>query len=311
MKILIAGATGVIGRQLLPMIREHGFELAALSHSHAGLNWLDEHQYQHVNCDVFDPASVNQMFETIRPDVIINQLTSLPRDLNPRRLKSQLAATNRLRSVASLNLVQAACRVGAKRVISQGIAFAYTPRPGPAANESENLFDNAPSGFDRAVSALRACEIATLNTPGIRGIVLRYGHFCGPQSAYAPTGATHDAVVAGRFPLVGNGAGVFSFIHVKDAARATICALNNRAAGIYNIVDDTPVAVAKWLPWYAAKLGAKHPARVPAWLARLLAGRFAEHMMTTQVGADNERAKNELGWIPEFPSWKDGLEDSV
>jgi len=311
MKILIVGATGIIGRQLLPMIREHGFEPVALSHSSTGRTWLDKHQYAHVQCDVFDPISINRAFEEVKPDVVVNQLTSLPKSLNPRRLIAQLAATNSLRSVATPLLVQAAGKIGAGRVISQSIAFAYAPRPGAAAVESDKLFNTAPSGFDRAVAAINIAEAATLNAPGLKGIVLRYGHFCGPQSAYAPGGATHETVKAGRMPLVGSGSGSFSFIHVRDAAMATVCALDSEASGVYNIVDDTPVQVAEWLPWYATRTGAGKPARVPAWLARLLAGRFAEHMMITQMGASNERARRELQWSPRFATWQAGLGDSI
>ncbi|MCW8926351.1 MAG: NAD(P)-dependent oxidoreductase [Xanthomonadales bacterium] len=307
MKILVAGATGIIGRQLLPMIREHGFELVALGHSSEGQNWLVERQYAYVDCDVFDPVSVKRVFEAVKPDAVINQLTSIPPNLNPRHLRTQMATTNRLRSLATDLLVQAASKVDTRRVISQSIAFAYAPRPGPAATESDTLFDHAPSGFDQAVAAIRACESVTLDTPGINGTVLRYGHFCGPESAYAPGGATHDAVAAGRFPEVGRSTGCFSFVHVRDAARATIRALTADKNGVYNIVDNTPVPVSEWLPWYASRLEAKKPARVPGWVARLLVGRFAEHMMVSQVGADNQRALQDLNWLPEYPTWKEGL----
>jgi nucleoside-diphosphate-sugar epimerase len=222
-----------------------------------------------------------------------------------------MAATNRLREEGTRNLVDAAARVGTRRFVSQSIAFAYDPAAQAPANEEQALFDAAPSGFDAAVRAIRSCEKATLEDTDIEGVVLRYGHFCGPGTAYAPGGATFAAVKAGRMPIIGNGDGVFSFIHVHDAALATVRSLSSPATGTFNIVDDTPVALSDWLPWFASSLDAGKPRRMPRWLGRLLAGRFADYFMSAQIGASNTNARNRLDWKPMLATWQDGLGESI
>lgn len=312
MKVLVAGATGAIGRQLLPLLRAQGMDVVALTRRSGDANrWLRSDGYKAEPFDVFDADSVRQVFERVRPDAVINQLTAIPANFNPRRIRTQMAATNRLREEGTRNLVRAAADVGSRRFVSQSIAFAYAPAANTPADEEQELFDAAPSGFDAAVRAIRACESATLGEADIEGVVLRYGYFCGPGTAYAPGGATFSAVKAGRLPIIGNGDGVFSFIHVLDAAHATVQALLSSATGTFNIVDDTPVALSDWLPWLASRLDAAEPKTIPRWLGRLLAGRFADYFMNLQVGASNARARNELDWKPTLATWQDGLGESL
>jgi len=293
------------------MLRDEGFDAIALSRPGRGRDWLDQQRFAHVDCDVLNQASLDRVFAEVRPDAVVNQLTAIPQNLNPRRLRSELAPTNRLRIEATKLLANAARNHGANRLISQGIAFAYAPGPFTLADEDEPLFEGAPSGFDDAVKAIQSLESTTLTTDGLRGTVLRYGHFCGPGTAYGRGGSIWTAVTNGQFPLLGDGRGQFSLVHVRDAALATVCALRSDAVGIFNIVNSTPVAVSEWLPWYARRLGARQPKSVPAWLGGLVAGGYARHLMVSQPGADNKKAIGELGWQPQYETWQACLEDGL
>lgn len=173
MKALVAGATGVIGRQLLPLLREGGIDAIAIVRSRESANWLSDQSYPFVQCDVLDHTALTRAFESAKPDVVINELTAIPENLNPRRIRSELAMTNTLRDYGTRLLMSAASGVGARRFISQSIAFAYEPLNRSAADESQPLYDAAPSGFDAAVAAIRACEKTTPETPGMEGVVLR------------------------------------------------------------------------------------------------------------------------------------------
>lgn len=307
MRVLVAGGSGVIGRQLLPMLRHSGFEVVALVRQSKAKGWLDAEGFENVSCDVFNKDSLCRAFESAMPDVVINQLTAIPENINPRRLRTQMAETNRLRTKATSLLADTATQFGVARMISQSITFAYAPQSSRPADENQLLFANAPSGFDRAVEAIQTLESATLTKPKLKGTVLRYGHFCGPGTAYAPGGSMWTAVSTGRLPILGGGQGQFSFVHVQDAANAAICALQSGATGIFNIVDNTPVAVLDWLPWYARRMKAGLPKTIPVWVGRLVVGRFGEHTMVNQVGVDNGKARRRLGWRPQFDTWKDCL----
>jgi 2-alkyl-3-oxoalkanoate reductase len=264
-----------------------------------------------VVCDVFDAEGLRAAMERARPEVVVHELTDLPPALDPRKMEVQLAGNDRIRTEGTRNLVAAAVAAGAHRMIAQSIAFAYAPTgEGLKREEEDALWDDAPWPWSRSVNALRELDAAVTETEGIDGLVLRYGWFYGAGSSYARDGFFGEQVRKRRFPVVGRGSGVFSFIHVDDAADATVAAVERGAPGIYNIVDDEPAPVREWLPAYADAVGAMRPRWVPRWLARLLAGQYAVYLATELRGASNERAKAELGWTPRYASWRQGFREA-
>lgn len=245
------------------------------------------------------------------PEVVINQLTNIPTRLNPRHIKEEMAATNRLRIEATRTLVEAARAAKARRVISQSISFIYDPKGAPLATEDEPLHHGAPAAFRDVVRAIDASEHTVLDAEGVEGIVLRYGYFYGPGTMYAPDGSFAEDVRRRRVPLVGNGGGISSFIHVDDAAAATALALGHGESGAYNVVDDDPAPVRVWLPAYAELLGAPRPFRVPKLIGWLGAGPYGIYFMTQQRGASNAKAKERLRWKPSYSSWREGFRSDL
>lgn len=311
MRILVAGATGAVGRPLLRRLAEAGHEVLGTSRSEAGARAVRELRAEPVVVDALDAQAVRRAVTDARPEAIVNQLTALSGPLNPRRYIEWLEPTNRLRIEGTRNLVDAARDAGTRLLVSQSIAFAYRWSGDAPKTEDDPLFDGAPGGFDRAVSALRVLENATLKTPGLDGVVLRYGYFYGPRTSYASDGDVAAMVRKRQFPIVGRGTGRFSFVHVDDAAAATHAALERGRSGIFNIVDDDPAQMREWLPLYAEALGAKRPFRVPLPLARMFAGRFVADSAVHMRGAKNERARAELGWEPRWPSWRQGFREAL
>jgi 2-alkyl-3-oxoalkanoate reductase len=243
------------------------------------------------------------------PEVVVHELTALPTRFNPRdpRLYD---ATNRVRGEGTDHLVAAARAAGARRIVCQSIAFAYAPGRQPEiVDEDAPLFLEAPAPFGGAVRVIQAMEHTVLEAEGLDGVVLRYGWFYGPGTYYAEDGATAHDVRRRRFPVVGKGTGLFSFVHVDDAASATAAAVERGAPGVYNVVDDEPAPLREWLPVYAQAIGAKPPRRVPVWLARLAAGPMAT-VVNHQPGAANAKAKRELGWEPRWTSWRQGFREA-
>jgi nucleoside-diphosphate-sugar epimerase len=310
MRIFVAGATGVIGRSLLPALREAGHDVIGMTRSPERADALRAQGAEPAVCDAFDAAAVERAITEARPDVVVNQLTDIPKALNPRKVDEQFATNDRLRDEGTRNLVRAAEAAGVRRLVAQSIAFAYAPGEG-LRSEDDPLFDDAPAPWGRSVAAVRALEEQTLASGSVEGIVLRYGYFYGPGTAYAGDGSTAAMVRKRAFPLVGGGRGVYSFIHVHDAAAATVAALDRGAPGVYNVVDDDPAAVREWLPEYAAALGARPPRKVPRLAARIAAGRLAVYMMTGLQGATNAKARRELGWEPSLPSWRRGFREAL
>jgi nucleoside-diphosphate-sugar epimerase len=307
MKVLVAGATGVIGRQLVPRLVENGHAVVGMTRSARRADRVRSLGAEPVVADILDRARLEETIGEVGAEVIINQVTSLPQRLDPRQVRRDLAATNRLRREGMQNLVAAARAVGTRRIVSQSIAFAYAPNGPAPATEDEPLYLDAPGGFDEAVAAIVDLEQAVLNAPPVEGIVLRYGHLYGPGTVYGRDGSTIQDVRRRRFPLVGNGEGRFSFIHVDDVAAATARAIAHGRPGVYNVVDDEPVPVREWLPWLADLLSAPAPLRLPRFVGWLGAGSFAVHMMTRQRGASNHKARQSLGWVPIHPTWHDGF----
>jgi nucleoside-diphosphate-sugar epimerase len=310
-RVFLAGATGVIGRRLLPRLLEAGHDVTAMTRREDRATVLREAGAVPAVCDVFDAERLREAVQRAQPDVVLHELTDLPQALDPRKMEVQLAGNDRIRTEGTRNLVAAAVAAGAHRMVAQSIAFAYAPAGEGLKREEDALWDDAPWPWSRSVNALRELDAAVTGTEGIDGLVLRYGWFYGAGSSYARDGFFGEQVRKRRFPVVGRGSGVFSFIHVDDAADATVAAVERGAPGIYNIVDDEPAPMREWLPVYAEAIGAKPPRRVPRFLARLIAGQYAVSLATDLRGASNERAKAELGWTPSHASWRQGFRDSL
>ena len=310
MRVFLAGGTGVIGRALVPQLRDAGHEVTAMTRFEERADRLRALGVEAVVCDAFDTERVVLAVEAARPEVVVNQLTDIPKAINPRKMAEQFTTNDRLRTEGTRNLMRGASAAGARRLISQSIAWAYAPTEG-LWTEEDRLWLEAPEPWGRSVNAVAALEEATLGDGGVEGVVLRYGFFYGPGSAYASDGSTAAMVRKRAFPVVGDGAAVYSYIHVDDAAAATAAALDHGPPGAYNVVDDDPGKVREWLPEYAEALGARPPRRVPRFLARLGAGKFAVYMMTGLQGATNAKAKRELGWQPRWASWRHGFREAL
>jgi len=251
---------------------------------------------------------VDNALHLAQPEAVVHLLTSLPPRLDYRD-KEALAPTNRVRGEGTRNLVAAAKAAGVRRLIAESVAFFYAPEGDWVKDEEAPLFLDAPPPFGTAATALAELERQVLGAEGIEGVVLRYGWLYGPGTYYAADGSLTEDARKRKAPVVGKGTGTFSFVQVEDAAAATVAALERGAPGAYNVVDDEPAPMREWAPAFAAAVGARKPLRVPAWLARLLAGPGAVAMATQLRGASNAKAKRELGWQPRYPSWRQGFAD--
>ena len=306
MKVFVAGATGTIGRPLVRQLVEAGHEVVGMTSTEANLPQLQALGAEAVVCDALDATAVKEAVARVEADVAISQLTRLPkRGYDPRKVDYE--PTNRARAEGGHNVLQAARAAGARRFITQSIAFIYAPEGEMVKAEDAPPWVDAPKPFRSGVEPTLRHEREVVDSEGIQGLVLRYGWFYGPGTYYASEGDIADRVRRRRFPIVGRGEGVFSFIHVEDAASATVAALDGGEAGTYNVVDDEPASLREWLPVYAEILHAKRPFRVPAWLARVTAGEFAAALSTGLRGASNAKAKRELAWQPSHASWREGF----
>ncbi len=309
MRVFLAGATGVIGRPLVAELIAAGHHVTGMTRSPEKADALRAAGAEPVVADALDAAAVMSAVGEARPDAVIHQLTAIPARLDPRKIERDFALTDRLRTEGTTHLVAAAQASGVQRILAQSVAFAYEPGPtGTVHGEDDPLIIVPPGNFRRSAAALAELERTVL---GAGGLVLRYGYFYGPHSAVSRTGAMCAEVARRRLPIIGKGQGVWSFIHVEDAAAATVDALSRGDSGAYNIVDDEPAAVAEWLPALAEALGARRPYRVPALLARLIAGEYGVAIMTRGQGASNRRAKAELAWTPKHPSWREGFANAL
>jgi nucleoside-diphosphate-sugar epimerase len=255
--------------------------------------------------DAFDPDAVRRAVQAARPEVVINQLTSLPQSANPLVMQRGFATTIRLRSVASGTLVTAAHDAGARRVIAQSISFAYRPGPG-VRTESDPLWTEAKGMVGRLAGSVATLESASLGDDAVEGVVLRYGSFYGPGTYFGPGGLYSSMLAKRRLPLPGAGGGLFGLVHVDDAAAATVAALEG-PIGVFNVVDDVPAPASEWMPFAAGLLGARPPRHLPEALVRLGAGKFLAYLMCDQPAVSNRRARAELGWVPRYPDWHQGL----
>ena len=306
MNIFIAGAAGAIGRTLIPKLIADGHTVTGTTRSEAKAASLRDLGADAVLMDGLDRDSVMRAVTAAKPDAIVHQMTALSGDPDFRSIDKTFAMTNRLRTEGTEHLLAAAQAVGVRRVVAQSFAGWPNARTGgPIKTEADPLDPDPPRGIRETHAAIRRVEALTT---AASGIVLRYGGFYGPGTGLAPGGDQVEMVRRRKFPLIGNGAGIWSFAHTEDVATGTIAALERGRDGeIYNIVDDDPAPIREWLPLLARSLGAKPPRRIPAWLAGRLASPAAVMMMTTSRGASNAKAKAELDWTPAWPSWREGF----
>jgi len=315
MKVFVAGATGVLGRTLVPQLVARGHEVVGMTRSGSKQDFVRSLGARPVVADALDPDAVAQAVASAEPDVIVHELTALSGKLSARDMRHPERApmavmTNRLRSEGTDHLLAAGRAVGARRFIAQSFgAFRWARAGGPVLTEADPIDPNPPGAMRPALVGILHVERAVTSIEWGEGLVMRYGGFYGPGTSMS---RAPDAEMAGpirkrRFPIVGDGDGVWSYIHIEDAAAATALAVERGEPGIYNIVDDEPAPVREWLPVLASALGAKPPRRVPRWLARLAAGEMATVMMTESRGSSNAKAKRELGWQLRYPSWRLGF----
>ena len=307
MRVFVAGASGVIGRSLVPRLIAAGHEVTGMTRSEARAEEVRASGAEAAVVDVFDADALRAAVERASAEVLVHELTSLPDRIDFRK-EDTYAATNRVRTEGTRNLMDAARAAGARRFVSQSIAFAYRMDGEGLKTEDDALLDDAPGAFGSGVSALREMEEMVLAGDGL---VLRYGFFYGPGTYYGDDGTSTEDVRRRRLPIVGKGSGTFSFIHVDDAADATVAAVERGAPGVYNIVDDEPAPMKEWVPVFAQAAGAKPPRRVPVWLARFAAGKDVSNFAVDLRGASNDKAKRELGWQPAHPSWRSGFAESL
>ncbi len=308
MRVFVAGASGAIGRQLLPRLLAAGHSVHGMTRSAGKAETISSVGADAIVADAFDAEAVTTAIVRAAPDVIVHEMTAISPSASLRNFDRALALTNRLRTEGTRNLLRAAIAARARRFIAQSFAgWPFAREGGPVKTEEAPLDRNPPTAARRTLGAIRELEAIVTTADGLEGVVLRYGAFYGPGTSLGQDGKVVELVRRRRLPIVGSGAGIWSFVHIRDAASATVIAVERGAPGIYNIVDDDPAPVSEWLPALAAAIGAKRPYSVPAWLGRLAIGDQGVAMMTESRGASNAKAKRELGWQPGFASWRDGF----
>jgi nucleoside-diphosphate-sugar epimerase len=315
MKVFVAGATGVLGRVLVPQLVARGHAVVGMTRSASKQDLVRSLGARPVVADALDPDAVAQAVASAEPEVIVHELTALSGPMSVRDARhperfSGAIMTNRLRMEGTDHLLAAGRAVGARRFVAQSFgAFRWARTGRPVLTEADPLDPNPPASLRTVVDGLLYLERAVTSIEWGEGLVLRYGAFYGPGTSIS---LAADAVMAApirkrRLPIVGDGGGVFSQIHIDDAAAATAIAVEHGQPGIYNIVDDEPAPVREWLPVLASALDAKPPRRIPRWLGRVAAGEAATLTMTEVKGASNAKAKREFGWQPRYPSWRQGF----
>ncbi len=307
MRVLIAGATGAIGAKLVPALVERGHEVIGTSRSADRAADVDAMGGRGVVCDALDREAMIATARETEPEIIVHQLTALPKAIDPKD-KSVYGATDRLRREGTANLMAAAQATGVRKVVAQSIAFMYKPEGDWVKTEDAPVQTEAPEPFGPTVRSVMELERQVTETEGIEGTVLRYGWLYGPGTYYDPA----DGFIAGevrkrRYPIIGSGEGVSSFIHTDDAAALTVAAIEKDAPGIYNAVDDDPIAMREWLPLYAEAIGAKKPLKAPRLVVRMAAGPVVAALGTDLRGASNAKGKEAFGWTFRFPSVREGF----
>jgi nucleoside-diphosphate-sugar epimerase len=309
MKVFVAGATGALGRPLVRQLVQRGHEVTGMTRSESKTDLLRQLGAAPVVADALDPDAVARAVAEAEPDVIVHQLTAISA-MNPRRMERDFTLTNRLRTEGTDHLLAAGRAVGVKRFVAQSFApWPYARTGGPVKTEEDPLDTTPPAQVRTTLEAIKYLEQAVTGADWTEGIALRYGGFYGPGTSIGlnPVGEQIEMIQQRKLPIAGKGTGVWSFIHIEDAAAATVEAVEHGERGIYNVVDDEPAPISEWLPVLAKEVGAKPPRRVPLWLARLIGGDVAAIMMSDLRGQDNTKAKRELGWQPRYASWREGF----
>jgi nucleoside-diphosphate-sugar epimerase len=311
-KVFLAGGSGAIGRVLIPELLRAGHEVVALARTPAKASALEAMGTTTAVADALDREALHSAIVHAKPEAVIHQLTALSQPIDFKKLDQSLALTNRLRTEALDTMLRAARGAGAKTFIAQSFCgWTYARVGGPVKSENDPLDPHPPRAFEKTLEAIRYLENTVKLAGELRAIALRYGFFYGPGTSIASDGDIAAAVRKRRLPIVGGGGGIWSFIHVADAARFTVAALTRGSPGIFNVVDDEPSAVSDWLPYLARVLGAEPPRRVPAWLARFAIGSGGVGIMTKNRGASNAKAKRELGAELRYPSWRVGFAEGL
>ena len=312
MRVFVAGATGAIGRRLVPMLVAEGHDVVAMTRSPSKAGDLRAAGAVPVVADALDRGAVVEAVTGAKPDVVVHQLTALAGAGSLRRFDARFTATNQLRTRGTDHLLEAAVAGGARRFVAQSYAgWPYAKEGGPAKTEDEPLDPSPPKHMRRTLAAIRHLEDAVLGAEALEGVILRYGGFYGPGTSVADDGSIVEMVRRRRVPVLGEGTGVWSFVHVDDAAAATVLAIERGEPGVYNIVDDEPAPVYEWLPALADAVGAPRPRRVPTAIGRLVAGGAGVSMMNDARGASNAKAKQQLGWRLEYPTWRAGFREGL
>jgi 2-alkyl-3-oxoalkanoate reductase len=313
MKVFVAGATGALGTQLVPILVKRGHEVTGMTRTPAKQEMLNGMGARPAIADALDPEAVAQAVAEAEPEAVVHELTDLSGTF-ARNIDKAFAMTNRLRTEGTDHLLAAAKAAGARRFIAQSFAgWPFKRVGGPIKSEEDPLDDNPPKPVSQSLAAIRHVEDTVTQAEGLDGLALRYGGFYGPGTSLAvdPPGELTEMIRKRRVPVIGNGAGIWSLVHIADAASATAAALERGAPGVYNVVDDDPVPVGELMPELARLLGAKPPRHLPRWVGRIAGGEPGVLMMTEIRGATNDKAKRELGWELRYPSWRQGFREGL
>ena len=307
-KVFVAGASGAIGKRLVPLLVGRGYAVVAMTRTFLHADGLRARGAEPVVADGLDRCAVIKALLRAEPDVVIHEMTALSGVTSVRRFDGEFALTNRLRTEGTDHLLEGARAAGARRFIAQSFGNWNYARSGTDPKTESDPFDpHPPAQQRRSLAAIRHLEDAVAGAQDLEGVVLRYANLYGPGTGFAADGAIVPLLRKRRWPIIGNGDGVWSFVHVDDAAAATVAAVEDAAPGIYNVADDEPAPASEWLPALARAVGAKPPRRVPLWLGRIATGEVGVSMMTQIRGASNAKARRELGWEPWFASWRAGF----
>jgi nucleoside-diphosphate-sugar epimerase len=304
-RVFVAGGTGAIGRPLVAALVAAGHDVAVFSRNADRVTALGVPGVVPAVGDALDPEALVGAVRSFGPEVVINELTSLPVSANPLAMKRGFDATSRLRRDVSATLVQAARGAGARRIVAQSISFAYRPGSG-VRTEADPLWTDAKGQIGALTNSVATLESNTESDPDLESVVLRYGSFYGAGTYFAPGGLYTTMLKRRLLPMPGTGAGVFGMVHIDDAASATVAALDG-PTGVFNVVDDVQAPASEWMPLVAGLIGARPPRHVPESLVRVGAGKFLAYLMCDQPAVSNGRARGELGWVPRFPDWHEGL----
>ena len=308
MKVFVAGATGALGGRLVPILVASGHDVVGMTRSPVKAKGLRDIGAEPVVADGLDRKAVIDAVKRAEPEVVIHQMTALGSLENFKHFDQEFAVTNRLRTTGLDYLLEAARIVGARRLIAQSYGgWPHERTGGPVKTEEDPYDPTPPKEMTRSLEAIRYLESAVTGDDHVEGVALRYGGFYGPGTLDGAGGSMVEMVRKRKLPIIGNGEGIWSFVHTDDAATATMLAMDRGAPGIYNVADDEPAPAKEWLPEMAAAVGAKPPRHVPTWVGRLAAGEVGVSMFTKIRGISNEKAKRELGWRLIYPSWRQGF----